>query len=64
MTEHVYGVGIKIGSRVELHPACDLWMRGARYGEVTGNVGPVLVVKLDKYPHARRFEAQFLRVIK
>ena len=22
------------GERVELHPACDMWMRGARYGTV------------------------------
>ena len=25
-----------IGDRVELHPGCDLWMQGARYGEVVG----------------------------
>ena len=27
---------ISIGSRVELHPATDDWMRGDRYGEVIG----------------------------
>lgn len=26
-----------IGKRVALHPATDLWMRGARYGTVSGH---------------------------
>lgn len=28
------GNAIAIGDRVELHPATDLWLRGARYGTV------------------------------
>ena len=39
-----------IGQRVELHPACGLWMQGARYGEVVA-VNPrtqCAKVKLDK----------------
>ena len=24
----------KVGDRIELHPATDLWMRGARYGTI------------------------------
>lgn len=28
------GNQVGIGSRVELHPATDLWMRGARYGTI------------------------------
>lgn len=28
------GREIRTGDRVELHPATDLWMRGARYGTV------------------------------
>ena len=36
------------GMRIEMHPATDLWMRGARYGTVT-HVGKAHVnVKLDK----------------
>ena len=36
------------GQRVEMHPATDLWMRGARFGTVT-HVGKSRVnVKLDK----------------
>lgn len=30
------GNGYTIGDRVELHPGCDLWMRGAKFGEVVG----------------------------
>jgi hypothetical protein len=32
------GNGYNVGDRVELHPATDLWMRGARYGTVVGIV--------------------------
>ena len=27
---------LTVGTRVELHPAMDAWMRGDRYGEVVG----------------------------
>ena len=30
------GHGYTVGDRVELHPGTDLWMRGARYGDVVG----------------------------
>ena len=30
------GNGLSIGDRIELSPACDLWMRGARYGTIVG----------------------------
>lgn len=37
----------KPGQRIALHPATDLWMRGARFADVV-SVGPLaLVVKLD-----------------
>jgi hypothetical protein len=43
------------GQRVEMHPATDWWMRGARYGTVqrqarTGTV----TVKLDLWPRPVR----------
>ena len=47
------GNGYGIGDRVELHPACDLWMRGARYGVVTRvSLTPAdrVHVLLDKLP--------------
>ena len=39
----------KKGDRVELHPATDLWMRGACYGEVTRIGRKHLYVNLDKH---------------
>lgn len=31
---------MKLGTRVELHPATDAWMRGDRFGEVVGFARP------------------------
>ena len=48
------GNGYRIGDRVELHPATDLWMRGARYGEVIGTRSTHkdrVHVKLDALPN-------------
>ena len=45
------GNGYNVGDRVEIHPATDLWMRGARYGTVVGrSLTPAdrVRVKLDK----------------
>ena len=41
-----------VGDRVELHPACDCWMRGARYGTVTGKTkfSDYVRVRLDVIP--------------
>lgn len=47
------GNGYSVGDRVELHPACDLWMRGARFGVVVGmSITPDdrVKVQLDKMP--------------
>lgn len=38
------------GDRVELHPATDLWMRGARFGTVVSVGRLMLRVKLDRAP--------------
>lgn len=37
----------RVGDRVELHPATDMWMRGARYGEVKRIGRKLLTVRLD-----------------
>lgn len=37
-----------VGSRVELHPATDLWMCGARYGTLTRATKKACWVKVDK----------------
>lgn len=45
-----------LGSRVELHPGCDLWMQGARYGTVVGchsTLQDRIVVQLDKLPKGK-----------
>jgi hypothetical protein len=39
------------GLRVELHPATDLWMTGARYGSVVSAGRTRVTVKLDSRPH-------------
>lgn len=47
------GVAYQVGDRVELHPATDLWMRGARFGEVVGTSQTPddrVKVELDKLP--------------
>lgn len=46
------GRGFDIGDRVEIHPGTDLWMMGARFGDVIGaSLTPKdrVKVKLDKY---------------
>jgi hypothetical protein len=36
-----------IGKRVEIAPSYDLWMRGARYGEIRSEKNGVYAVKMD-----------------
>lgn len=54
-----------IGSRVELHPGTDLWMRGARFGTVVGTHKTYdrLIVELDKMPRRVAFLENQLRGI-
>lgn len=47
------GNGYAVGDRVEIHPATDLWMRGARYGtveRVSLTPNDRVHVRLDKIP--------------
>ena len=60
---------MKKGDRVQLHPACDEWMQGDRYGEVKGRgrlrdyqgrdgerrQDRAVIVKLDRSGRVRRF---------
>lgn len=51
---HVHCMSFTIGQRVELHPACDLWMRGARFGTVHSVAKDgTLRIKMD-HPQVRR----------
>lgn len=43
------------GARVEIHPGCDLWMRGAKYGTVTDMDGEVVLVRMD-HPQVRKVQ--------
>lgn len=44
------GLGYTVGDRVELHPGCDLWVQGARYGTVTAVFAGKPHIRLDKLP--------------
>lgn len=51
------------GNRVEIHPATDLWMRGARYGtcERISEDGRKVLVRLDKVAKPVNFTAESFR---
>jgi len=38
---------MELGTRVQLHPATDWWMRGARFGEVVKIGRKLIHVRLD-----------------
>jgi hypothetical protein len=47
------GSPLRVGDRIELHPATDLWMRGARFGTIVGlscTPDDRVRVKLDRLP--------------
>lgn len=52
-----------VGDRVQLHPATDLWMRGARYGTVTKVTKTHVHVKVDKLGTVKRFFADYVNKI-
>jgi hypothetical protein len=43
-------LGYQVGQRVEIHPATDLWIRGARYGTIQRVGRKLLHIELDKLP--------------
>lgn len=48
-----YGKGIEPGTRVEISPHFDLWMRGAKYGTVVKIVSDEVHIKMD-HPQVKR----------
>lgn len=50
-TDYTLEQRFAVGDRVELSPACDLWMQGAKFGTITGFIGPSshpsYMVKMD-----------------
>lgn len=55
-----------IGQRVEISPACDLWMRGARFGAVTDvQWGTPLIIKVRMdHPQVRKLQAFTLDLLR
>lgn len=61
----------KPGERIELHPATDMWMRGARFGTVVKELPPKpawfwvreVRVKLDKWPRPLTFRKDLVNPI-
>lgn len=53
------GNELQVGQWIELHPACDLWMRGAKFGTITkianDNGTPVALVRMD-HPQVRKLQ--------
>lgn len=48
---------LAIGKRVQISPGLDLWMRGARYGEIKNvSKNGVYTIQLDKYPRPIRLK--------
>lgn len=47
------GDTLRVGSRVELHPGMDLWMRGAKYGTITSVRDGKPCVRMDN-PRVKR----------
>lgn len=59
------------GTRMELHPACDLWMRGAKFGTVTritenSEGAPIVHVRMDHHQvrKIQRFTVEYLAEVK
>lgn len=57
------------GERIELHPATDMWMRGARFGDVIKELPATVTrparvrVKLDKWPRPLTFRKDLVNPI-
>jgi hypothetical protein len=63
---YVYGLGLDdfaIGDRVELHPATNLWFRGARYGTVRKVGRKLITVHVDRIDGEKSFPPQSLRIM-
>lgn len=59
-SSRVHSHGFRRGDRVQMHPATDLWMRGARYGTVLSATADHVTVKLDALRRPVRVRASDL----
>lgn len=63
----------KPGDRVELHPGCDLWMRGAKYGTVIERdarwlsrwgIKGCISIRMDARPYTTQLPPERLRHVR
>lgn len=52
-----------VGRRVELHPACDAWVMGDRYGEVVKHGRKYLHVKMDVSQRTLKMTPNLTRLV-
>ena len=57
--QNTYSGNIKAGQRIEMMPHTDLWMMGARYGNVVKVGRKYVTIKLDKL---KEFAAQLTAI--
>lgn len=53
-------IDFSIGDRVEISPALDLWMMGARFGGVVGITKFNLLVQLDLVKPVKSIKADYI----
>jgi len=56
-------IDFQVGQRVELSPVAELWMRGARFGDVLSVGRAYVTVKLDRLGKAVKIRPEYLTVI-
>ena len=61
--QNTYSGNIKAGQRIEMMPHTDLWMRGARYGNVVKVGRKYVTVKLDALKRNALVHADSIRII-
>lgn len=49
---------LKVGDRVQIHPAADAWMQGDRYGEIVRVGNSIVHVRMDRSGRVRWFHAE------
>lgn len=54
---------VKVGDRVESHPATDAWIRGDRFGEIVKIGRKYIHVQMDRSGRVRRFIPQNVLIL-
>jgi hypothetical protein len=56
-------MNVRVGNRVEIHPALDAWIQGDRYGEIFFCSGEMVTVEMDSGRVLRIFVNDIFKVI-